>query len=233
MVLANSMSPQIHPSGFRISDKPVAASFAHPYSFQPVADYMLRDDTAIPSSLNLGGVENTFVKYWDESATVALLEFKVEEPTPSQAQAAAATKEKEKKKKAKGDILLNGRRIILLTTLKTDDASQRPPVPSALPVSDKPVTLNFKAGPSGNKPLVSLSGPKAPAPLSLGFSAEDFAAGDEETEQAHTAEDDKGLLMVIYALTTAQLTCSIVAAAKKVAPLIASKKVRVSATAHI
>lgn len=98
------MSPQIHPSGFRISDKPVAASFAHPYSFQPVSDYMLRDETAISSSLNLGGVENTFVKYWDESATVAVLEFKVDELAMTQVPAAAtaAPKEKEKKKKAKG-----------------------------------------------------------------------------------------------------------------------------------
>jgi len=97
------MSPQVHPSGFRISDKPVAASFAHPYSFQPVSDYMLRDDTAIPSSLNLGGVEDTFVKYWDESATVAVLEFKVDEPTATQASAAATVpKEKEKRKKTKG-----------------------------------------------------------------------------------------------------------------------------------
>lgn len=98
------MSPQIHPSGFRISDKPVAASFAHPYSFQPVSDYMLRDETAIPSSLNLGGVENTFVKYWDESTTVAVLEFQVDESATTEAPAAPAggAKEKEKKKKPKG-----------------------------------------------------------------------------------------------------------------------------------
>ena len=64
---------------------------------------MLRDETAIPSSLNLGGVENTFVKYWDESATVAVLEFKVDEPAAPQVPAAAtAPKEKEKRKKAKG-----------------------------------------------------------------------------------------------------------------------------------
>ena len=64
---------------------------------------MLRDETAIPSSLNLGGVENTFVKYWDESATVAVLEFKVDEPAATQVPAAVtAPKEKEKRKKAKG-----------------------------------------------------------------------------------------------------------------------------------
>lgn len=63
---------------------------------------MLRDESAIPSSLNVGGVENTFVKYWDESATVAVLEFQVEDPVPAQGVAAVeATKEKEKKKKAK------------------------------------------------------------------------------------------------------------------------------------
>jgi hypothetical protein len=146
---------------------------------------MLRDETAIPSSLNLGGVENTFVKYWDESATVALLEFTVEEPVP--VAAAAATKEKEKKKKVK------------------DDATKKPPAPSALPVSGKPVMLNFKTGAVNNKPSVSLSGPKAPPPLSLGFSVEDFAAGDEDAP-APAVEDDK------------------VTATKKVAPLITSKK---------
>ncbi|KAF8553408.1 hypothetical protein OG21DRAFT_1586867 [Imleria badia] len=187
-VLANSMSPQIHPSGFRISDKPVAASFAHPYSFQPVSDYMLRDETAIPSSLNLGGVENTFVKYWDESATVAILEFKVDEPATTQVSEAATVAPKEKKKKAK------------------DDPLKKPPAPSALPVSDKPVTLNFKAGPTGSKPMVSLSAAKAPVSLPIGFSAEEFDPGDDEMGPEPTAEDDKA------------------AAAKKVAPLIASKK---------
>ena len=64
---------------------------------------MLRDETAIPSSLNLGGAENTFVKYWDESATVAVLEFKVDEPAATQVPTTAvAPKEKEKRKKAKG-----------------------------------------------------------------------------------------------------------------------------------
>ena len=58
-------------------------------------------------SLNLGG---TFVKYWDESATVAvrprLQSCNIEEPLPTQTLPAPA-KEKEKKKKAKGDDFLN------------------------------------------------------------------------------------------------------------------------------
>lgn len=95
------MSPQIHPSGFRISDRPVAGSFAHPYSFQPVSDYMLRDEAAISSSLALGGAEGTWVRYWDEASTVAVLEFKVEEPVPPQE--VVLVKEKKEKKKPKGE----------------------------------------------------------------------------------------------------------------------------------
>ncbi|KAG6334939.1 hypothetical protein ID866_4156 [Astraeus odoratus] len=190
-VLANTMSSRIHPSGFRISDKPVAASFAHPYSFQPVSDIMLRDETAIPSSLNLGGMDDTFVKYWDESATVAVLDFKVEEPSTVQASATTTTtKEKERKKKMK------------------DDGTKALPAPSVLPVSDKPVTLSFNKAGVSNKSTAPLLGPRGTAPASLGFSVDDFAAGDEDegTEQERPAEDDKAFV------------------AKKVPPLIASKK---------
>ena len=100
-VLGATMSPQIHPAGFRISDKPVAASFAHPYSFQPLQDHSLRDAACIMGSMQLGGVEGQYVRYWDEGCTVAQLEFKVEEPTPASATTSSG-KEKEKKKKAKG-----------------------------------------------------------------------------------------------------------------------------------
>ncbi len=91
------MSPTLHPSGFRISDRPVAASFAHPYSFQPVTDFLSRDESCLVSTLSLGGTEGTWVRYWYESSTVAVLEFKVEEPV----QPAAHAKDKKDKKKAK------------------------------------------------------------------------------------------------------------------------------------
>ncbi|KAF8655855.1 hypothetical protein AX16_002938 [Volvariella volvacea WC 439] len=124
-VLGATLSPQIHPSGFRISDKPVAASFAHPYSFQPVSDFLSRDDACLKSSLSLGGVEDTWVRYWDETSTVAVLEFKVDEPTS----ATSTHKEKEKKKKHKTEHEALER--------------QAPAAPSELPISDKPVTLSF------------------------------------------------------------------------------------------
>jgi len=100
------MSPQIHPNGFRISDRPVAASFAHPYSFQPVTDFLSRDDACLTSSMSLGGVEGTWVRYWDESSTAAVLEFEVDEvaqPAAFSAKDKDQDKDKEKKKKAKGN----------------------------------------------------------------------------------------------------------------------------------
>jgi len=49
------------------------------------------------STVALGGAEGTWVRYWDETSTVAVLEFKVEEPP----QAIAQAKEKKEKKKPK------------------------------------------------------------------------------------------------------------------------------------
>lgn len=94
------MSPQLHPNGFRISDRPVAASFAHPYSFQPVADNLYRDESCLSSSLILGGAEGTFVKYWDEASTLAVMDFKVEETKQHQPSAAKEKEKKEKKPKS-------------------------------------------------------------------------------------------------------------------------------------
>ncbi|TFK72554.1 hypothetical protein BDN72DRAFT_887183 [Pluteus cervinus] len=161
-VLAATMSPQIHPSGFRISDKPVAASFAHPYSFQPVTDMLSRDEACLRSSLSLGGVEDTWVRYWDETSTVAVLEFQVEQP----AQAVSTQKEKKEKKKGKVDV----------------EALSTPTAPSELPISDKPVTLSF------NKGIVKPSTATGPVKtvISLGFG--DDALADESENLAEVAK---------------------------------------------
>lgn len=97
IVLAATMSSQLHPSGFRISDRPVATSFANPSSFQPIADVMLRDDACMRSSIGLGGVEGTWVRYWDEASTIAVLEFEVKKPL--QPEATSLKEKKEKKRK--------------------------------------------------------------------------------------------------------------------------------------
>ncbi len=52
--------------------------------------------------MTLGGVEDQWVRYWDEGATTANMEYEVEAPT----QQPAPAKEKEKKKK-KGPLLFS------------------------------------------------------------------------------------------------------------------------------
>jgi RNA-binding protein 5/10 len=200
-VLAATMSPQIHLSGFRISDKPVAASFTHQYSLQQV-DHMLRDEIAIPLSINLGGVEGAFMKYWDDSAMVAVLEFKVDAPPQPQVQASTGLT-KEKKKGVPADCSFLSHK---LTGKYIDDASNMPPAPSALPISDKPVMLSFNKGGPGSKPITSLSGPKAPVQIFLGFSTEDFAAEDDDAEAATSMEDNKGSFICSRQLSEYELT---------------------------
>lgn len=142
-VLAATMSPKTHPTGFRISDRPVAASFAHPYSFQPVENLMLYDDARIPSSSTLGGGEGSFVRYWDENATVVVLEFEVKEKQVNGS--LAASKEKKPKKKVKGTTTYcRSPKVVCLLLLL--DVSSQPLAASVLPLASKPVTFNFGKG---------------------------------------------------------------------------------------
>ncbi|KAG9053337.1 hypothetical protein FS842_008332 [Serendipita sp. 407] len=73
--LAATMSRELHPEGFRISNRPVATSFASPSSFQPLAPHSLRDGACIMGSTAMGGVEGVFAKYWDDNTTVVEMAF--------------------------------------------------------------------------------------------------------------------------------------------------------------
>ena len=100
--MADLLSSQLHPSGFRIADRPIAASFAHPYSFQPLGENVLRDDTCVTSSMAMGGVEGSWAKYWDESAAIDEMQFEVD------ASVVTASNEKETKPKKKKDTMKGG-----------------------------------------------------------------------------------------------------------------------------
>jgi RNA-binding protein 5/10 len=167
---------------------------------------MLRDETAIPSSINLGAVEGAFVKYWDDSAMVAVLEFKVEAPPQPQVEASTGPTKEKKEKKKKGAPADCSFLSHQLTGKSIDDASNKPPAPSALPISGKPVTLSFNKGGPGSKQITSLSGPEAPAQTSLGFSAENFAAEDDDAEATTSAEDNKGSFICSRPLSEYELT---------------------------
>ncbi|EJD02080.1 uncharacterized protein FOMMEDRAFT_168630 [Fomitiporia mediterranea MF3/22] len=173
-VLAATMSPQLHPNGFRISDRPVAASFAHPYSFQCIEHIMHRDENCIASSLNLGGVEGSWAKYWDESASLASMDFKVEEPQ-SQQQTAAGKEKKDKEKKR---------------TKASADGPSQPTEASTLPVSNKPVTLSFNKVGTSVKTANTSGGVSSQAAVLLASHDEDEAANNEPDNKSTSAEDE-------------------------------------------
>lgn len=78
--------------------------------------------------------------------------------------------------------------------------------------------------------------PKVAAPLTLGFSMNDDTMAGEggSAEKAEAAEDPKGLPTFVFIACEPWADIStVVAAAKKVAPMIASKKVRTLDGTHI
>lgn len=98
-LLAAIMSPELHPEGFRILNKPVAACFANPGSFQPLAPHSLRDEACIMGSSAMGGTEGVFAKYWDETTTVLEMPFEVAQLSKQREHAAQGDKKKKKKPK--------------------------------------------------------------------------------------------------------------------------------------
>lgn len=100
-LLAATMSAELHPEGFKISNRPIAASFANPGSFAPLAPHSLRDEGCVMGSVAMGGQEGTFAKYWDESSTVVEISFEGAQSVARKE--APAQAEKKKKKKAKDE----------------------------------------------------------------------------------------------------------------------------------
>ncbi|KAF8326098.1 uncharacterized protein EI90DRAFT_3281756 [Cantharellus anzutake] len=162
IVLANTMSPTLFPSGFRISDKPVAASFAHPHSFTMLQPGGYRDENCVEASLSMGGQEGGIAKYWDDNACVSELTFKVEEPTSQQPK-----RLKEKKKEKPRDPTASEGLV---------PGIQLAPAPTALKGTGAPITLSFKsmkAGGGGDKPPGIVAKTSA-----LGFSEDPTEEGD-------------------------------------------------------
>ncbi|KZV80735.1 hypothetical protein EXIGLDRAFT_845302 [Exidia glandulosa HHB12029] len=203
-VLANSMSQQLHPEGFKISDRPVAASFAHPYSWQKVPDNVIKDEACVESTVALGGVDGEWARYWDDSSTLSILEFDVQLPGPSKPQIGPVKEQKPKKKEAQPKNV--DAEVAAFLGSMADEFTAA----AAMPVLDKPLTLSFsKPVAIGAKTanLVTPSAQPVRAPA-LGFAADESEEIEGSTEDAEqVAEDTRP------------------AAAKKVGPLIASKKV--------
>lgn len=102
VVLANTMSPTLFPNGFRISNIPVAASFAHPHSFRLAPDGYTRDDSCIDATEALGGLNAGFARYWDENSVISELLFEIEEEKTAPKKTKDKRKERTKEKDSSG-----------------------------------------------------------------------------------------------------------------------------------
>ncbi|KZO95158.1 hypothetical protein CALVIDRAFT_500399 [Calocera viscosa TUFC12733] len=182
-VLGYTMMPQLHPNGFRISDKPIAVAFAHPMSFQPLPPGTPKDEYCISSSLWLGGQEGWWTKYWDEGAGIGEKTFEVKEDPKE------TREEKEKKKKPKLKEIgeLDYVAVMGHVNIRRADESSLP-APTKLVVGEHaPLKISArKPGvgiaivPKGGDAKSTAAG-KAPV---LGF------GGDEEAGQFQDAEDE-------------------------------------------
>ena len=70
------ISPKLHPQGFRIANALIAASFAHPSSFQIDYEHPVMDSGCVSSSTSLGGADGFFARYWDENVVLVVMQVK-------------------------------------------------------------------------------------------------------------------------------------------------------------
>ncbi|KAF8321821.1 hypothetical protein DL93DRAFT_2072756 [Clavulina sp. PMI_390] len=161
IVLANTMSPTLFPNGFRISDIPVAASFAHPHSFRLTPDDVPRDDSCVNASEALGGRDSGFARYWDENVVISELVCEVEEDKP-------APKVKDKRKEK----------------MKEKAPTKSAPKPTGLDTTAAPVSMSFKPKLGGLGSKIKLSGNLTENKLA----STSAAFGDEDEDQS-AAED--------------------------------------------
>ncbi|CAE6491534.1 unnamed protein product [Rhizoctonia solani] len=152
-LLAATMSPELHPSGFRIGSRAIAASFAHPSSFQPLENRP-PDEYSLVSTHAVGGSDVGWCSYWDQTAFAEVQEFQVDQETIADLTAHAAP-EAEKKKEKKKDRTKNLAQKLAesagLTVLSDlGDAA----APSAMPQLSKPLSLSLNKAVEGDKKIV-------------------------------------------------------------------------------
>ncbi|QRV86137.1 G-patch domain protein [Ceratobasidium sp. AG-Ba] len=149
-LLAATMSAELHPSGFRIGSRAIAASFAHPASFQPLEDRP-PDEYSLICTPAVGGSDSGWCAYWDQSAFVEVQEFEVDPDTI--ADLTATNTEGEKKKEKKKDKSKHSAQKLAesagLTVLPDPKDSA---APSTMPLLSKPLSLSLnKTSVGGDK----------------------------------------------------------------------------------
>lgn len=150
-LLAATMSPELHPSGFRIGSRAIAASFAHPSSFQPL-DQRPPDEYSLVSTPAVGGSDTGWCSYWDQTAFVEVQEFQVDQDTVADLIPSNPIEGEKKKEKKKEKIKPSAQKLAESAGLTVLSDLGDPATPSTMLHLSKPLSLSLnKAGESDKK----------------------------------------------------------------------------------
>ncbi|KAF8758508.1 WD40 repeats protein [Rhizoctonia solani] len=157
-----TMSAELHPSGFRIGSRAIAASFAHPSSFQPL-DNRPPDEYSLVCTQAVGGSETGWCSYWDQTAFAEAQEFQVDQETIAALTAPAAPEAEKKKEKKKEKTKNSAQKLAESTGLTVISDLGDASAPSAVPQLSKPLSLSLnKAGEGDKKVVIGLQKPNNP-----------------------------------------------------------------------
>ncbi|KAJ1310172.1 hypothetical protein OPQ81_006916 [Rhizoctonia solani] len=152
-LLAATMSAELHPSGFRIGSRAIAASFAHPSSFQPL-DNRPPDEYSIVSTHAVGGSDVGWCSYWDQTAYAEVQEFQVDQETIADLTASAAPEPEKKKEKKKEKAKPSAQKLAESAGLTVLSDLADAAAPSTMPQLSKPLSLSLNKVAEGDKKIV-------------------------------------------------------------------------------
>ncbi|KAH7340485.1 hypothetical protein B0J17DRAFT_651532 [Rhizoctonia solani] len=175
-LLAATMSAELHPSGFRIGSRAIAASFAHPASFQPLENRP-PDEHSLVCTPAVGGSDTGWCSYWDQTAFAEVQEFQVDQETIADLTAPAAPEVEKKKEKKKDKAKHSAQKIAESTGLTVLSDLGDAAAPSAMPQLSKPLSLSLNKTNEGDKKIV------------IGLQKPGNAAGVFGKEDSPAAED--------------------------------------------
>ncbi|KAG9098063.1 hypothetical protein FS749_004791 [Ceratobasidium sp. UAMH 11750] len=151
-LLAATMSPELHPSGFRIGSRAIAASFAHPASFQPL-EQRPPDEYSLICTAAVGGSDAGWCSYWDQSAFVEVQEFQVDPETI--ADLTITNTEGEKKKEKKKDKTKHSvQKLVESAGLTVLSEPKDATAPSTMPSLSGPLSLSLSKAATGAEKAV-------------------------------------------------------------------------------
>ncbi|KAG8691848.1 hypothetical protein FRC11_007814 [Ceratobasidium sp. 423] len=152
-LLAATMSAELHPSGFRIGSRAIAASFAHSTSFQPL-DSRPPDEYSLVCTVAVGGSDTGWCSYWDQTAFAEVQEFKVDQETIADLTAPAAPETEKKKEKKKDKTKHSAQKLAESAGLTVLSDLGDAAAPSAMPQLSKPLSLSLNKTGEGDKKVV-------------------------------------------------------------------------------